>query len=147
MYDQIINGLPEVLKAAAGAALALIAAALLRALKARLYGGWRVEVKVGEVVMDTDPISAKDGEVVLEFARPWWWVLLFGGAPTLRHEREVRQLLQSEVTPFGNVSGDVRDFTMVDADRRMLVINLTEGTNFEPRPVKKPAPKPATPTT
>ncbi len=145
MYDQIISALPEILKAAAGALLALATAAVLQALKKRIYGGWSVEVKVGGAVLDTDPISAKDGEVVLEYGRPWWWVLLFGGAPTLRHEREVRQLLQSEVTPFGNVTGDVRDFTSVDADRRTLVIALTEGANFAARPAPKPpAPKPAT---
>ncbi len=141
MFEMISNAAPEILKSAIGAALALVIAALLAAAKRKIFGRWQVEVQIDGSVVDTEPLSAKDGETMLKFSRPWWLVLLFGGVPTLERTREVRQNLQSAVTPYGVVSGDVRDATTVHAVRRCLVVSLQDGVNFQRRGAapKKPA--------
>jgi len=143
MFHQINAAAPEILKSAAGAALALIAAAILAALKKRIFGGWEVEVTLEGVTLDSEPLSPQDAEKMLLFHRPWWWVLLIGGDPALKKEREVRQILQSAVTPYGNVTGDPRDATTVDATRRRLVVSLQDGVNFQRRGNGPPKPVPA----
>lgn len=124
---------PDILSAALGAALALLAQAALSAAKKRIYGGWAVEISIDGAVADEENLSAKDGETVLSYGRPWWFVLLFGGDPTLEQSREVRQLLQSCCTPFGNVQGDVKDYALVDGGRRRIRVELQDGVNFEKR--------------
>ncbi|MBP9750386.1 MAG: hypothetical protein KBC95_00915 [Candidatus Peribacteraceae bacterium] len=149
MIQYLADKAPEIIVSFIGTLLALALAATLKRLKKRVYGGWTCELMVDGTVLDTDPLSPEDAEKMLEFKLPWWLVLVFGGTPTLKHEREVRQLLQSEVTPYGQVNGDVRDSTTVNGPRRVLQLTLTTGTNFAPRQAPKPpAPKPvATPTT
>lgn len=137
--EAIFAAIPDVLKATAGTALALVGAAILTHCKKRVFGGWAVEVMVDGELKDTEILSLRDGETMLLWDHAWWRILLFGGIPTVKKEREVRQILQSAVTPYGNVTADVRDATRIDATRRRLVIDLKDGINFQRRAPAKPA--------
>lgn len=140
--EAIFAAIPDILKAAAGAALALVGAAILTHLKKRVFGEWAIEVQIDGGTVDTEPLSLRDGETMLRWDRAWWVILLFGGIPAIKKEREVRQILQSAVTPYGNVTADVRDATRIDPVRRRLVIDLKDGVNFQRRaPAKLATPK------
>ena len=132
---------PGILEAALGAARAPVGRAGSTAAKNRLFGGWSVEVEIDGAVVDEEELSAKDGEAMLKFSRPWWLVLLFGGDPVLEMTREVRQNLQSNCTRHGNVIGDVKKYAGLDLSQRKIVIRLKSGATFKPHAAPKPAPQ------
>jgi len=111
---------------AIGAGSALVAQALLNAAKKSIFGEWNIEICIDGIVNkeESEKLSSTDAETLIEYDRPWWFVVLFDGKPSLRMNLAAEQLLRRCCDSLGTIKGNIKKYVTVYEIQRLIQIKL-----------------------